>query len=36
MSGADSKFKIWNPDELDRFLAERRTQTRSIGKQAQL
>jgi division/cell wall cluster transcriptional repressor MraZ len=36
MSGADSKFKIWNPDEFDRFLAERRTQTRSIGKQAQL
>jgi division/cell wall cluster transcriptional repressor MraZ len=36
LSGADSKFKIWNPDEFDRFLAERRTQTRSIGKQAQL
>jgi DNA-binding transcriptional regulator/RsmH inhibitor MraZ len=36
MTGADSKFKIWNPDEFDRFLAEHRPQTRSIGKQAQL
>ena len=36
MAGADSKFKIWNPEVFERFLAERRTQTRSIGKQAQL
>lgn len=36
LAGADSKFKIWAPTAFEQFLAERRSQTRSIGKQAQL
>ena len=36
LSGADSKFKIWNPDVFDQFLADRRTGRRSVGKQVQL
>jgi division/cell wall cluster transcriptional repressor MraZ len=36
LAGADTKFKIWNPDEYERYRAEHLARTRSIGKQAQL
>lgn len=36
LSGADSKFKIWNPDVYDQFVTDRRAGRRSVGKQVQL
>lgn len=36
LSGAESKFKIWNPTAFERFRAQRRSATRGVGKQVQL
>jgi MraZ protein len=36
LSGADAKFKIWQPAVFDRFLADRLTRARTVGKQVQV
>jgi len=35
-AGADTKFKIWNVDAFETFLAQRRTNIRNVGKYVQL
>lgn len=36
LTGADQKFKIWQPEAFERFLADRSPRSRSVGKQVQV
>ncbi|MEO8353535.1 MAG: hypothetical protein ABI680_17540 [Chthoniobacteraceae bacterium] len=36
LTGAESKLKIWNPEAFEAFRSRRRTETRNVGKLAQL